>query len=80
MEGIMTVSEGVEANLHALRVFSVTGSAFGRALRLVTTETLEKCFSDKVISKDTEKCCRIYAELYRRRHSAEFISRVDGAC
>ncbi len=47
--------------------FSVKDPRFKEALGRASEAKLTALLKDKAILRHTEKCCRIYAELYRKR-------------
>lgn len=58
------------SNLFLIEFYSVKDPRFKEVLERATVEELKNCFAFSSIQKHTEKCCRIYAELRRKRRSA----------
>lgn len=57
------------SDLFRIEFLSVKDPQFKKALKRATIEELKQCFQVSTISKQTEKCCLIYAELRRKKRS-----------
>lgn len=57
--------------------FSVKDPRFKEALGRASEAKLAALLKDKAILRHTEKCCKIYTELYRKRHGK---AKEKGAC
>lgn len=51
-----------------IEFFSVKDPRFKEALGRASEAKLAALLKNRTILRHTEKCCKIYAELYRKRH------------
>ncbi len=59
------------SDLFQLEFLSVKHPQFKEVLCRASAEDLERCLKMRTILLQTEKCCRIYAALRRKRREAE---------
>ena len=57
------------STLFLIEFCSVKDPAFKEALTRASIRELEQSFELRAVAGNTEKCCKIYAELHRKRHS-----------
>lgn len=57
------------SDMFLIEIYTVRDPRFKEILARLSIEDLRECFNSPSIAKHTEKCCKIYAELRRKRRS-----------